>query len=93
MHIFLPAEAVLLGLKPSPLQLGPEPNILDLSGDCKPRLLIEIAQLVSGLMETQALFSWCTKNSVRGRALQGTCERYKRAGKGVQPREQRATFL
>ena len=47
MHI-LPAEATLLGLKPSPLQLGLELNIPDL-GDCNPRLLIEIVQLMSGL--------------------------------------------
>ena len=36
MHIFLPAEAVLLGLKPSPLQLGREPNIPDLGGTVTP---------------------------------------------------------
>lgn len=40
---------MLLGLKPSPLQLGLEPNIPDLGGDWNPQSLIEIAQLVSGL--------------------------------------------
>ena len=40
---------MLLGLKPSPLQLGLEPNIRDLGGDWNPQSLIEITQLVSGL--------------------------------------------